>query len=142
LILDTTYLLPLARIGIDVDLLATIANRQAKLRLEEIAVSQISLFELQAKAAKLMIPARFTIEAVEAIFTALRVIPFHEPEIIKSSYELKKIIPDYADCVIVATATVLKEDLVTEDSLILNNAETIEKKHNIKVLSFTDIAKR
>ena len=141
MILDTTYLLPLARISIDTDLLGAIAKGQANLELEDITVSLISIFELQAKAAKLMIPAEFTVKAVEAAFTAFRVEPFYEPKIIETSYEMRKIIPDYVDCVIVATAAVMKEDLVTEDSIILKNTEIIQKKHGIKVLSFKDLAR-
>jgi len=72
LILDTTYLLSLARIGIDADPLEAIARGQVNLEIEDIAVSLISIFELQAKAAKLKTPIKFTIEAVETIFTALR----------------------------------------------------------------------
>ena len=142
MILDTAYLLPLARIGIDADLLEAIAKGQLDLEIEDIAVSLISIFELQAKAAKLKIPVKFTIEAVEAIFTALRVEPFYEPLVIEIGYELKKIIPDYVDCVIVATAGVLKEDLATEDSLILNKKETIEKTYNINILSFKDLVRQ
>jgi len=60
-----------------------------------------------------MIPAKFTAKPIEAILTAFRVKPFYEAEIIEVSYELRKIIPDYVDCVIIATAVALKEDLVT-----------------------------
>ena len=88
-----------------------------------------------------MIPAKLTIKAVEAILVAFRVKPFHDPEIIEVSYELKKSIPDYIDCVIVATAAVLKEDLATEDSLILAEKEAIKREYNIEVLNFRDIIK-
>jgi len=141
LILDTTYLLPLARIAIDTDLLAAIAKGKADVKLEEVSVNLISIFELQAKASKLMIPSKFTVEAVKAILITFKAIPFHNPEIIELSYELKKLIPDYIDCVIVATAVALKEDLATEDSLILANREAITKKHGIKILRFKDIVK-
>ena len=62
-----TYLLPLARIEIDTDLLREIAEGRTKIRFEDIAISQISIFELQAKAARLGIPPHYVIEAVEAI---------------------------------------------------------------------------
>jgi len=141
MILDTIYLLPLARIAIDIDLLDAITKGRSSLKLEDITVSLISIFELQAKAAKLMVPAEFVVNAVNAIFNAFRVESFYKPEIIKISYELKKLIPDYIDCVIIATATMLKENLITEDSLILANAEAIKKEYGIKVLSFRDVAK-
>jgi len=43
------------------------------------------------------------------------------------------------DCVVTATAIVLKEDLATEDSLITSKREILRKKHGIDVLSFADI---
>lgn len=139
MILDTTYLLPLTRIHVDTDLLRAIADGKVDLKLEEVAVNMISIFELQAKAAKLMVPAKFTIEAVEAILRAFKVEPFHRPEIIEVADAVKKLIPDYIDCVIVATAAVLKEDLATEDSLILSNREPIKKEYGIQTLSYKEL---
>ncbi|MBS7657555.1 MAG: hypothetical protein QXR82_01980 [Candidatus Bathyarchaeia archaeon] len=127
MILDATYLLPLARIAIDLDLLDAIAKGKTSLKLEEITVSLISIFELQMKAAKLMVPTEFVVKATNAIFNAFKVESFYNTEIIKVSYKLKKLIPDYIDCVIVATAIILKESLITENSLILVNAEVIKK---------------
>jgi len=142
LILDTAYLLPLARIAIDTDLLGAVAEGRTDLKIEEVGINLISIFELQAIAAKLMIPAKFTVKAVEAILTAFRVKPFHDAAIIDVSYELKKIIPDYIDCVIVATAVVSKEDLATEDSLILAQTKALRKEHGIKVMSFRGLVNR
>ncbi|MEM1581505.1 MAG: hypothetical protein QXK89_03210 [Candidatus Bathyarchaeia archaeon] len=141
MILDTTYLLSLARIDIDTDLLQAIAKGKTDVKLDEICINLISILELQAKAAKLGVPAKFIVQATEAMLKAFRVESFHNPEIIEVSYELKKLIPDYIDCVIVATAAVLKEDLATEDSLILANKEEITEKYGVKVLSFKDIVK-
>lgn len=142
MILDTTYLLPLARIDVDANLLEAIADGQANLKIEDIVVSLISVFELQAKAAKLKIPAKFTIEAIDAILNALKVEPFHQPQVIEISYALRKTIADYVDCVIVATAAALKEDIATEDSIILNKKETIEKTYNIKVHTFKELVRQ
>jgi len=139
LILDTTYLLPLAQIAVDTDLLDAIANRKTDFKLDEVVVSLVSLFELQAKASKLNVPARSTAKAVDSILAAFRVEPFYRTEIIDASFELRKIIPDYLDCVVTATAIVLKEDLATEDSLITSKREILRKKHGIDVLSFADI---
>lgn len=139
MILDTTYLLPLARIAIDTDLLAAVARKEVDLKLEDVTVSLISLFELQAKAAKLNIPPESAVRAATAVLTAFRVEPFYRAEIVEASYELRKAIPNYLDCVIVATAIVLKENLLTEDSLILAKAKAIGEKYNTKVLSFKDV---
>ncbi|MEM3048995.1 MAG: hypothetical protein QXK72_07285 [Candidatus Bathyarchaeia archaeon] len=139
MILDTTYLLPLAQVDVDTDLLEAMARKEVDLNLEDVTVSLISIFELQAKTAKLNIPVESTVKAVEAIFKAFRVEPFHRAEIIRTSHKLGRLIPDYIDCVIVATAATLREDLATEDSLILANRETINKEYKIKVRNFKDI---
>jgi len=142
LILDTTYLLPLARINVDTDLLRAIADRKVSWKLEDVTVSMISIFELQAKTAKLMVPTEFVVDAVKAIFGAFDVEPFYRPEIIKVAYKVKKLIPDYVDCVIVATAVVLKEDLATEDSQILSNKELVEEEYGISISSYKELVKK
>lgn len=139
MILDTTYLLPLAQIGIDTDLLMAVAKKRADLRLEDITISLISVFELQAKAAKLKVPTKSTIRAVDAILTAFRIIPFHEAAIIETAQRIRKIISDYVDCIILATAIATKEDLVTEDSIILDKKKKILKEYRLRVLNFSDL---
>ena len=139
MILDTTYLLPLARIQIDADLLRASAERKANLKLEEITVNMISIFELQAKAAKLMVPAEFVVEAVKAINMAFKVEPFSRPEIVEIAYELTKMMPDYIDCVIVGTAAVLKDNLVTEDSRILSKREYLKEKYGVNICSYKEL---
>ena len=139
MILDTTYLLPLARIQIDTDLLRASAERKANLKLEEITVNMISIFELQAKAAKLMVPAEFVVEAVKAINMAFKVEPFSRPEIVEIAYELTKMMPDYIDCVIVGTAAVLKDNLVTEDSRILSKREYLKEKYGVNICSYKEL---
>ena len=139
MILDTTYLLPLARIQVDTDLLKAIADGKANLKLEEVTVNLISVFELQAKAARLMVPPRFVIDAVKAILGAFRVEPSHRHEIVDVAFGLKKLITDYVDCVIVATAVVLKENLATEDSHILSMRERISEEYGIAILSYKEI---
>jgi PIN domain nuclease of toxin-antitoxin system len=109
------------------------------MKFEDVTVSLVSILELQAKAARLNVPAKSTIKAIDAILSAFRVESFHKPAIIEASYELRRLIPDYLDCVIVATAITSKEDLATEDSLILAKKETLRRKYNVEVLSFKDI---
>lgn len=142
MILDTTYLLPLARINVDTDLLRAIADRKVSWKLEDVIVSMISIFELQAKAAKLMVPTEFVVDAVKAIFGAFNVESFYRPEIIKVAYKVKKLIPDYVDCVIVATAIVLKEDLATEDSQILSNRGVVEEEYGVSTLSYKELIRK
>ncbi len=139
MILDTTYLLPLSRIQVEADLLRAVADGKVNLRLEDIVVNMISVFELMAKAAKLTIPTEYVIDATRAILTTFRVEPFHRPEIINVAVGVKKLIPDYVDCVIVATAAVLKEDLATEDSHILSKRESIRDEYGIRVSSYKEL---
>jgi predicted nucleic acid-binding protein len=139
MILDTTYLLPLARIDVDTDLLRASVEGRANIELEGTAVSLISLFELQAKAAKLGVTPVFVSEALRVINKAFRVIPFYRDEVVEMSFALRKVIPDYVDCVILATAVTSSEDLVTEDSLLLAKRDSIEEEHGIKVYSFMDL---
>jgi len=141
LILDTTYLLPLAQIAVDTDLLVAVARKKTDIRLEDISVSLISIFELQAKAAKLNVPAKAVIRAVDAIMSAFRVAPFYEDRTIEIAQRVRKTVSDYIDCIIVATAISNKEDLATEDSLILEKKGKLLREYNLKVLNFKDLAK-
>jgi PIN domain nuclease of toxin-antitoxin system len=141
LILDTTYLLPLAKIAVDTDLLGAVARRKADIKLEDMSVSLISIFELQAKSAKLNVPANAVIRAVDAIMSAFRVAPFYESVTIEIAQTVRKTVSDYVDCIIVATAISNKEDLATEDSLILEKKGKLAREYNLRVVSFKDLAK-
>lgn len=112
---------------------------ETKLRIEDVKISLISIFELQAKAAKLKIPVNFTIEATDVISTAFKVEPFYNPEIIETGQALLRRLNDYIDCLIVATAIALKEDLITEDSKIMKNRRFIKEKYKIDVLNYKEV---
>ncbi len=140
MILDTTYMLPLAQIAVDTDLLAAIGKGKVGLRLEDVAVSLISVFELQAKAAKLNVPSKSVTRAVDAILSAFPTVPFYEPAVVEIAYKLKKTISDYVDCIIIATAISRKEDLVTEDSLVTHHKGALSGAYGLHVLSFKDFA--
>jgi PIN domain nuclease of toxin-antitoxin system len=141
LIFDTTYLLPLAQIAVNADLLAAVARRETDVKLEDISVSLISVFELQAKSAKLNVPAKSTIRAIDAIMSAFRVVPFYEAGIIEIGQKLRKVVRDYVDCIVLATAVSTKEDLITEDSLILEKKTKLLREYSLRVLSFKDLVK-
>jgi len=141
LILDTTYLLPLAGIGVDTDLLKAVFEDKAKLRLEDFSVSLISIFELQAKAAKLKVPVSTVLSAVKTITKVFKVVPFYDVEVIDKSFELRKHISDYIDCIIVATAIVLKKDLVTEDTLIHENKKLIKENYEVNIFDYKSLVK-
>lgn len=141
MIIDTTYLLPLSRIKVNADLLQAIAENKVveTIAFENLAVSSISIFELQAKAAKLGVKPEYVSEAISSISVHFRVEPYYSPSIIKTSFELRGIIPDYIDCIIVATAASLKEDLVSEDSKILRRKDALREKFGVNVLSYGDL---
>ena len=126
----------------DRDLLAAIAKGKVDLKLEDVSVSLISVFELQAKGAKLRVPAKSVIRAVDAIMSAFRVVPFYEAAVIEAGQKLRKTVSDYVDCIILATAVTIKEDLITEDSRILEKRRKLLEEHGLKVLSFQDLISR
>jgi len=139
MIIDTTYLLPLSRISIDTDLLGSIDAGRIKLAFSDIGISTISLFELQAKSAKLRVPAKFTIEAMEVINSEFRVEHFYNPKIIEISHILSRQLHDYIDCIILGTAIALKEDLVTEDSKLMDIKKQVWEKYRINLFNYKDL---
>jgi len=141
LIIDTTYLLPLARIGVETDLLRAVVEGRVRrdVSLRNLKVNLISLFELQAKAAKLGVPPRTIVEAINVILRSFQVIPFYKAEIVETAHKLRRILTDYIDCVIVATAATLREDLVSEDQDILSHREELEKKYGIRILNYQNL---
>jgi len=142
LIIDTTYLLPLAKVEVDADLLLAIAENRAKLRMGDVGVSLISLFELQAKAAKLRIPADAVTSSIGAILDTFSVIPFSRSDVIELSFRLREEMTDYIDCVIVGTAVARREDLVSEDSKIWKARASIHEKYGINVLRYRDVVEK
>ncbi len=141
MIIDTTYLLPLARIGVETDLLRAVVEGKVgrEVSLQDLKVSLISIFELQAKAAKLGIPPRDVAEAVNVILRSFQVIPFYKAEVIEATHKLRRVLTDYIDCVIVATAIALRENLVTEDQDILAHREELEEKYGIRIFNYQSL---
>ena len=141
MIIDTTYLLPLARIGVKTDLLRAVVEGRVRreVSLQSFKVSTISLFELQAKAAKLGVPPGDVVRAINVILRSFQVIPFYRAEIVETAHKLRRILTDYIDCVIVATAVALREDLVSEDQAILSHREELKKKYGIRILNYQNL---
>jgi len=79
--------------------------------------------------------------AIRVILKAFKIKEFHRPEIIETADELKDLISDYINCVITATAISSRNDLLTEDSLILSQRKQISEKYGIKILSFRELLK-
>lgn len=143
MIIDTIYLLPLTRIKVKTDLLRAIAEDRLREKIDfsDLKISLISIFELQAKASKLGIPPKYVCEAVNTTLKVFNVVPYYREDIISVSHELYKQMHDYIDCIILATAITLDENLVTEDGIIHNIKDQIEKQYKIKIFRYIDLAK-
>jgi predicted nucleic acid-binding protein len=109
------------------------------LTLEELKVSLISLFEMQAKAAKPGIPADRVVRAVRAVERTLTVVPFTEPEIVRIAFRLRSNLRDFIDCIVAATAVALGEDLVTEDRDIHSIAALLKEEYGVNVYSYRNL---
>lgn len=144
MIVDTTYLLPLARIDIETDLLLALAKKKIpmnRLSFEEIQINSISIFELQAKAAKLKVSPEYVLAAIEEISKSFTVEPYYSPNVVRRAFELKSVLSDYIDCIIVASAIELKTDLITEDSRVRKSRKRLKEKYGIEILTFREILK-
>jgi len=141
MILDTTYFLPMVGVEIEPDILRACLNGRTKFSIDDVRLSLVSVFELQAKAAKLGVGAERVVKGVQAILQVFDVIEFYRPDIVRVSFELRKRLPDYIDCVIVATAISLGEDLLTEDRLIHGLKDDVEREYGIRIYSRKDMLK-
>ncbi len=140
MIIDTTYLLPLAGIDVKQDLLKAIVERRvSNISLRDLKINLISLFELQAKAYKLNVPSWRVVKAIRVIAKAFPVIPFYHSRIIETAYSIGNLLRDYIDSIILSTAVVLREDLITEDKDIHNIKSFIHDRYGIKILRYRDI---
>lgn len=139
MIIDTTYLLPLARVGVDTDLLLAVAEKKTRVEIDEIGVSLISLFELQAKAAKLRVPSEVVNNSIRAVLGNFLVFPFTDSRVVELSFQLREEIADYIDCLIVATAAARKQDLISEDSRIWRVRRLLHDKYGLNVHRYRDI---
>jgi len=126
IVLDTTYFLPIVGISVKADFFSALKKKEiCYIPPQNIYLNEISLFELQAKASKLGVPPKRVIEGINAIIEAFNIISFYDSSIIKIAFKLRKIISDYIDCIIVATALSREYLLLTEDKVILTNANRI-----------------
>ena len=112
MIIDTIYLLPLIGVSIDIDLLKATVERRTRI--------DIDIDDLQAKAVNLNTSSQNLAKAIEIINSSIRVIPFYNREVIEYSYEVYKLLRVHIDSIIVATAISLREDLATEERVILS----------------------
>ncbi|MEX0568542.1 MAG: PIN domain-containing protein [Candidatus Njordarchaeota archaeon] len=79
-------------------------------------------------------------EGIDAIKEAFNVTPFHDPEIIRVSFKLRRILLDYIDCIILATAISRGCSLLTEDSNIHSNKQPILREFPDKRIDILNLA--
>jgi PIN domain nuclease of toxin-antitoxin system len=136
ILLDTTYLLPVAGIqirGVEGDTI-----RRAKSLGHQLFISEISLFELAAKGAKLAKDGlankeRLT-QAVQSLVSdeSLGKVGAYEDGLLQLAVDLRQNHSDFVDCLILATAVSACEMLVTEDELLTSNNELMATVRRIK----------
>jgi predicted nucleic acid-binding protein len=139
LIIDTTYLLPLVGISVDSDLFSAMDKKAVKFNLDNTIISQISLFEIQAISAKLGISRSIVSDALNEIRSNFDIVPFEDRQIIQISFKLRKMLPNYIDCVILASAISRKTDILTEDSRIISLKDHINSQYGISVNKLNQI---
>ena len=119
ILLDTTYLLPL--IGISLDRLPSDIIIRLIERGDDILICEISIFEMLAKGAKYVSLGQLSqsrvLRGIKALLYEERVsrIPVYDPQIISVSLRLREMIQDYIDCLILSSALVNADILLTED---------------------------
>jgi PIN domain nuclease of toxin-antitoxin system len=124
LLLDTTYLLQ--AIGISVKELPKDTLIKLLSKRHQITISDISVFELSAKAAKHItagtLPAERVTKGVRAITydERIEIIPFNDSKLLLTSFKLRSMLNDFIDCLILSTALNHCDTLITEDNDIQN----------------------
>ena len=143
LLLDTTYLLP--ALGITVRSIPQNLLEDFQRRGHDISISAITIFELAAKGAKLVSDGRLSADRVErglaSILTddSINQIALQEAEILKRAIALRSIKVDFIDCLILASAALRTDALVTEDKELrdLASRDEARAKLNPMNLAFT-----
>lgn len=117
----------------------------------EIAVSEISIFELSAKAAKyvtnnVLLPEWVTSGIRALLFDEdIEKIPIHHSTVLLTAFTLKGLMVDFIDCLILSTAINCCDALITEDNVIRNlpkNKKFLEllsnTNQNFKIQSYNE----
>jgi predicted nucleic acid-binding protein len=123
-VVDTTYLLSL--VGICVEKLSTRLHKilETPNNNFEIAICEITMFELVAKAAKLVafegLEREKVLKGIESLKhdDSILKIEAYDYRVISTSLKLRAFLPDFIDCMILASALEYADILLTEDNLI------------------------
>ncbi|MEM2972210.1 MAG: PIN domain-containing protein [Candidatus Bathyarchaeia archaeon] len=148
LLLDTTYLLP--AIGVSIRGFPKDALVRLMEKGHQIAISDISVFELSAVGAKQVLvgtlPAERVVKGVRAIVydERVNVIPLYESSVLLMAFKLRKLLDDFIDCLILSSALNRCDAILTEDEDIQNLkrnkefagfAATVNQKFKIQTLT-------
>jgi predicted nucleic acid-binding protein len=121
-LLDTTYILP--AIGIAIKEVSSGIALKLNSKGHEIAVSEITLFELSAKGAKYIMSRSLSPERVAAGIRSIlydesvQKIPTYNTAVLLTAFSLRSLMTDFIDCLILSTALNHCDVLVTEDQII------------------------
>ena len=128
-------------IGIKRDLLKAVVEKRTKteIDIQDISINLISVFEAQAKASKLNVPPQIVSKGIRVILRTFHIVPFYRDDILSYAHELRKVLIDYIDCIIIATAIIEKGDLITEDRDILKLRDILKREYEVDVHSYNDI---
>jgi PIN domain nuclease of toxin-antitoxin system len=132
-LVDTSYLMPSIGVsvrGIPTNEILTLLKKEKRL-----AISEMSIFELSAKGAKYVatgrIPREKVLQGLKAILGDERLsrIPAYGEEELSVALALRLYLKDFIDCLILSSALIHCESLVTEDRLIfaLRKTDSYEK---------------
>jgi len=118
----------------------------------QIAMSQITVFELSATGAKYikenqLSPERVT-RGINAIIynDTIETIPIHDTTILQTSFKLRNMLNDFIDCLILSSAMNRSEAVITEDNEIQSlkkntqfNNLVADLNPGFKILKLTEI---
>ena len=119
LLLDTTYVLP--AIGVSVRKIPSDGLVRLMQEGHQVSISDISVFELSAKGAKLIATGKLAAERVARGIRAIiynetvEVIPIYDSTILLTAFKLRNLLTDFIDCLILSSAVNRCSALVTED---------------------------
>lgn len=122
LLLDTTYFLP--AVGIRVRGVPQAFAAGVRGAGHEVAICDVTLFELAAKGAKYVakgaLPAWRVQRGIRSLLSNELVrIPFHDDAVLGLALELRALVPDFIDCLVLSAAVNYCDALVTEDEDLL-----------------------
>jgi predicted nucleic acid-binding protein len=121
-LLDTTYLLPTVGVAIKEISKDTVTKLRSKGY--ELSISEITFFELSAKAAKYVQDGLLTSERVTLGIRSIlhdesiKKIPSYSSQILLSALSLRCLMNDFIDCILLSTALNNADIFVTEDQVI------------------------